>query len=562
MKLIPILLCVIFLDEILYVATVDHSLDLPDATPQDFPFLGVIRARKVCGALLVAENYVVAPATCVYRVISATIYLGFQGYPYYKSHHSETHTQIVSSSQIIVHEDFGKPGKENHYINNVAIVKLSSPAKLSDKIQPGKFISRQEAQMLEGKLVSITGWLLSKDTNMKTTTVVLRNQDTCRYLFGSQFLSGQEICVRWPIKTRLNLLGNAVTLGKKIIGFQSLTPECIRSTSNCTSNDVVFNLMPYLNWLALKMDKPIEVLTNIASEESKNGNVNQTTDDTFDAIISITKEKSDNTQLEKKVENLHKELENALEEIRAIKSSHNTIVSSLNKEIGEIKIEVNNSRAQDHQNVSTFQEELSSVKSGVNKCLAGQKSLHDLEAQFITLDGNIQRSVVEKLEKLDKKLVDLNDNTRNGLLNDTARTFDDAKSEFERKQREFELRIWKEVEAINDTIKRSPEMEERLQRLFTELQTELKQHSDDKDVLLETLQKKLNEITVAIEADVLHDNLVVEDITKLQRQQKTDLETHINEEAAHMNSLWSQVKNLTDSVNKINEYIFAPPTSN
>lgn len=375
-----------------------------DTSPEEFPFIVGLYASGGCSGILITDNFVITAASCVSGATSASVYLGYQRFHIF--HYPEESTQIIFTTSIIIHEEFKENNK--HYLNNIALVKLSTPARPSNKIQLAKLISRQEAQMLEGKFVNLTGWFWGKDTNMKTATVELTNPDTCRNLFGSEILSSEEFCMKWPTQTRLDNVGNAVTVGNKVIGFLSKRYECVSANSMCGVHDTIVNLSPYIQWLADKMNKPIESFTNIVPVDS---NVTQRKiDDLSDAINELTKEKNSCGKLGKEIEKLYRKLENDVVEIRVINNEVKNMVSSGKEEIGDLKIQVNNSRVEleDHvqRQFKELRRELNKQIDNITELLRQQKTVPEKQmnqdaAQMNSLSSQV-KNLTDSVNKLNK----------------------------------------------------------------------------------------------------------------------------------------------------------------
>lgn len=201
--------------------------------------------------ILVILNYKQDFIYLLCRSKNVSVYLGYRGHPFFSR--NEASSKIYYSNNINIHEDYEYLG-DGKYLNNIALIQISTPVTPSSTIRPGELITKDEATLLAGTFLNITGWFSYIDTNLKVAVVKLRSQDACEFLFGRQFLKNQEMCINWNCTNPLDYVGNPVSLNSKIIGYQVKTPPCL-CTSDCTQGDVFLSFIPFLDWISEQMDR-------------------------------------------------------------------------------------------------------------------------------------------------------------------------------------------------------------------------------------------------------------------------------------------------------------------
>lgn len=559
-----------------YLAKSHGLSDLIDTTPDVFPFHAVVHGKMVCGGILISKHYIIMPAHCVYEAEDVKVYLGSQGCPHHDSHNSAPNTQEyhVNSNNIFIHEDFDKI-KDSHYLNNIAIIKLADPVIINDFVRPGKLISRQETHLLEGRFANISGWLVSKNEDIKYAKIQLRNQDTCNYLFGNQFLRSQELCVEWLTKTRLNLLGNAVTVEDTIIGFQTSTPPCAVSSLTCTRNDMVLNLVPFLDWISHKTNIPLNEFVSSTKQEYNDEKILakiQLLDTRIAEILVYGKSFYEKYELDQKA--LYEKIENNTNELERTKRELRGFGVRLNEEIGAIKNEINNTRVRNDQNMLRLQEEVNQARTEESTDLTAQQGLAELQSLFKNLSISVELNVEEKVGTIVAQY--------RSLLNRTESLEFEVNKRFARQEQkilnlvkqlnEVDTREAKDrvelagnVEFINSSVISlmssfinisfdQVTLRDQVKTVIDDYKTHLtKEHESFYE-----LEEKLNEISDAVHKNSKKDNYHFDDVAKLFGEQRSDFDTHRIKDSREIRSLWAAIKDLNATLHEPDEFDHGP----
>lgn len=239
-----------------------------DVKLEDFPYMASIkRDNSFCQGALITKDFVLTSALCLRNPTNIKVYVGFLSHP---SHYPRTVSaegiQIYESAKIYVHEDFEKISGDSAY-NDLALVKLSQPVTVTSKVRPGKIMSKNDFELLKAKLVNISGWSDNGDINRKFSSGRLLDQDRCTQFFGSSFLSNQELCLVISVRNELDLVGNLVSIGDKIVGFRVRDRGCLVDAPACRRTAIVLNLVHFLDWISEKTNVPASELSGQAHPE-------------------------------------------------------------------------------------------------------------------------------------------------------------------------------------------------------------------------------------------------------------------------------------------------------
>ncbi|XP_030764565.1 uncharacterized protein LOC115888845 [Sitophilus oryzae] len=322
---------------LLYLVTLHYlpcgfAEDCVETKPQFFPYHAIVKGDVTCNGALISENYVVTLGSCVKGSSEAIVYLGFRKHPYNDRSQEDSAGKFYVTRNITVHEDFIKIGNKQ-FINNVAVLKLPEPVKLSSEIYPIELIPKEESLGILGHNANVSGWWSSDQTNVKYCPVQLQSQDTCFHYYGSSFVKDQEFCLKWSVKKRLNLMGNPTTIEGKLLGFQTHTPKCVKAHPTCTGSNVIVNLLPFLNWIYRTTDvKEPEYITrqNRLEIERLSRNVDQLQSRALDSLSVLYNEISIHS-------NRLNDLEKQIKTIILVEKNMETMLQKLQKEVNDIK---------------------------------------------------------------------------------------------------------------------------------------------------------------------------------------------------------------------------------
>ena len=155
-----------------------------EAVAGSFPWQVSIRAgRHFCGGALIRPDWVITAAHCAYyfKNWGFSVMLGEHNV----EDHSESSQQQICIEKVYLHPEFHKANPELG--NDIALVKLAWPAKLSERIQPICLPDKDFSPDYENKCV-VTGWgkmdpLAQKgaDVLQQANVNVVEDKESCAY---------------------------------------------------------------------------------------------------------------------------------------------------------------------------------------------------------------------------------------------------------------------------------------------------------------------------------------------------------------------------------------------
>lgn len=390
MKFIP---CFIFLGFIYNQNVLTHALQGPeDTTVEEFPYQVSVVGSSICSAILISENLVITPAECVVKSPIVSVYLGFNSWSFL-SNRKEHNTQMYTSTDIVVHENFTQSSSSNNFNNNIALIRLPKAVTKTSNVHPGTLISKEEAAELAHNFVTMSGWVDQKDV-IQTTKIRILNQDTCSNFFGAQFLRSQELCAETSSKT-VSYVGNAVSWKDKIIGYIVWRHKCVMPTVYSGTYETILNLVPYLHWISEKGNITIAELTgqNLDDAFTKIENL----EDAMKNLQAIKLEISNARMIETKNNN------NNREDINKMNVQLSNIIS---KHLQELKTEISNAKMIETKNEKKCQEQINKMNVELKSIIRKQNDRSECEAKCDSLERNIYllsneiKSVNEKITKI------------------------------------------------------------------------------------------------------------------------------------------------------------------
>ncbi|XP_066249371.1 uncharacterized protein [Euwallacea similis] len=492
---------------------------LPDTSPKEHPYVVTLKGLEYCSGILISAHHVLAPASCVCDVPKVAVLLGFEKYPYFAENRLDPNGQIIVSTEIILHEDYYKMQPHRH-LNNMAIVKLPHPANLTDNVQPAKLLDPEDSFQLDGNTVKIVGWKLTTNTKLKETEARLRNQDTCANMFGQQFFRNQESCVRWFQKGHLNLLGNPVTFKGKVIGFQTATPNCKWPTLDCSQNDFVLNIAPYIDWI--------------------NAHV-------YGHVIS----KIRSNELEAAAQYAH-----LLSVIENLKKEQLGDKASINEELNDLKLSIQKNSKQGQDIALMLNEEINGVKTEIaNRDLMYNKSIYQLNEDIsdsrqefsngLSAQENYHKNLVQRVDELDTKSPKIDEalDQIQIALNSLEVQSDLTKSSFEHL-----------TEELKEEIKKVKRHVEDLEATFGKLKN-VSQETEDRiievDEHIHHIHKEIDDFNPRIS--------LIEQISDETRQRLDKQIVTVHEQYQKIQRENDLIVRTVNDCCKRNDYFYAPP---
>ncbi|HRW09210.1 MAG TPA: serine protease [Caldilineaceae bacterium] len=161
------------------------------ASPGEWPWQAMVRpGGYLCGGTLVAANWVVTAAHCVYddagnlfSPSAVTVKLGE-----YDRTVSETSEQIYTVSQVIAHEQYDEWTNNN----DIALLQLTAPAQLNDSVKTiGLLATEMESALAApGYDAVVTGWGTTVEggsaaTRLMEVSVPIVSNTQCNRAYGT-----------------------------------------------------------------------------------------------------------------------------------------------------------------------------------------------------------------------------------------------------------------------------------------------------------------------------------------------------------------------------------------
>jgi len=164
-----------------------------EVEPHSIPFQAFLLiyyqegSPELCGGCLISDNYVLTAAHCIDGASYATVYLGV-----HNRSNPDENVQIFNSTDLYAHADFGFNG--SRVVNDIGVIKLPHPVKITAAVQPGKLLSDDEYKTNPNQVginATESGW--GKTGNPGNYSDVLRA--------GDQIIVDQAHCEVSPVFT-------------------------------------------------------------------------------------------------------------------------------------------------------------------------------------------------------------------------------------------------------------------------------------------------------------------------------------------------------------------------
>ncbi|CAH1132378.1 unnamed protein product [Ceutorhynchus assimilis] len=162
----------------------------------------VTELKYTCGGTLISASHVITAAHCVTKQKSSAparkeklvIYLGKHNLENFGSE-----MQIRQIDEILVHPNFSS----TTYYNDIAILKLNSPAEINDYVRPCcLWEGETNIERLVGQRGTVVGWGYNESgelsKNLMQTELPIVSTATCLFSnrnFFSQFMTNENFCV-------------------------------------------------------------------------------------------------------------------------------------------------------------------------------------------------------------------------------------------------------------------------------------------------------------------------------------------------------------------------------
>lgn len=464
--------------------------------------------------ILISDIFII-----IFRSSKVGILLGINKYPFYADNRQEAIGQILTSTDITIHDDYGKVTHQRH-LNNIALIKLPHAATLSEYVQPAKLITKQDFPLLDGAVASIVGWRHSSNTPLKLAKVRVRNQDTCKFMFDHYFAK-QEFCVQWLCLDNLNLMGNPAIFQEKVFGFQTAALSCLWEDHDCTQNDLILSFAPYLDWISLQIYGNIEATAQI--------------NDQVNALLRLieelkTKQAVDQALLNETFASLSKSIEDN-------RKKGSGLELRLNEELSDLKEEFTNNVSKQNASIYQLAEDFSNSRQEFSDGLSAQKASSD--------------SLAKRLDALDARVPQLDENLK--LLETQS---EKTKASFQALALELQEEIRKVKRQVDQLQADLPcpscvgQLRQEILDQLKEATTKVERQFAEIDKDLHHLHEDLNE--VQSQEDLVTKKLwpQVEFLEKVVDETRSRLDKQIIIEHQHMQHAAQENEILTDTVNR------------
>ncbi|EDW42160.1 serine protease easter [Drosophila sechellia] len=193
-----------------------QRLNDTDTRIREFPWLALIEYTRgnqekihACGGVLISDRYVLTAAHCVAQAATSNLQITAVRLGEWDTstnpdcqYHEDSKVadcappyQDIAIEELLPHPLYNRADKTQ--INDIALIRLASPAKLNDFVEPICLPYKQlRADELEGLVTEVAGWQASSSQRMRKGYVTISSIEECQRKYASQQLRIQasQLC--------------------------------------------------------------------------------------------------------------------------------------------------------------------------------------------------------------------------------------------------------------------------------------------------------------------------------------------------------------------------------
>ncbi|KAM0724861.1 Trypsin-1 [Formica fusca] len=212
---------------------------------EDYPYHVSIQiaGRHVCSGAFIHESWIMTAASCVFRAELSAVSVRVRS-----SYICTLCGNVLGISNIVIHEKFDK----YVYYNDIALIKLKTPAEFGEKLLPIGLPEKENEQVQDGTRCVVTGWkpeLNPARPQLTAAAVAIINQRTCKERMPSYMpLSKEMLCAvnaTRPSETCQGDLGAPLVSEQTLIGILSYGLGC----ETRTHPGLYTRISSYLSWI-------------------------------------------------------------------------------------------------------------------------------------------------------------------------------------------------------------------------------------------------------------------------------------------------------------------------
>jgi len=167
-----------------------------DASPLEFPWQVAyqVNQKDMCGGTLIALDWVLTAAHCIYSAMTATVVVGTK-----ELAKVDATMQFTAADKFIPHEDWDR----ETFLNDIGLIHLSKPFELSAAVAPVALPPRSAPSLEGGDLLTVTGYgmddtdgaALDLRWSLHQVALPVLAQEECVRTYGAEMVQEGSMCL-------------------------------------------------------------------------------------------------------------------------------------------------------------------------------------------------------------------------------------------------------------------------------------------------------------------------------------------------------------------------------